>query len=250
MVMTRSGSARRLSVRQGRHATGQSALTECHAALLQSICRPSQVRKLKLAVFRDVILYYLKGDHQRYTDLMDDLHSHRVAKFSLSHRLQRAKDGKEAANQKYKDGSIVPAMYTYAIAWGILLPYFPEHYPAEDPTRADLGAIECALFSNISAMAAMEVRNDTLTQDQIEIISQIGMDAAEVCISAREFVSVGIMVKSCRRARELAEKARSREVPKDKLRFFKEQEDLLAGLPSTTMFSRVPAKHIARPVQL
>jgi hypothetical protein len=43
--------------------------------------------------------------------------------------------------RKYKDGSIVPAMYTYAISWGILLPYFPEHYPAEDPTRADLGAM-------------------------------------------------------------------------------------------------------------
>jgi hypothetical protein len=50
-------------------------------------------------------------------------------------------------------------------------------------------------------MAAMEVRNDTLTQDQTEIIAQIGMDAAEVCISAREFVSVGIMIKSCEHPR-------------------------------------------------
>ena len=68
-----------------------------------------------------------------------------VEKFALDHRIKRALEGKDAANayvtglahwlnaweitgadgRKYKAGHWTSAMFTYVVAWVMLLPYYP-----------------------------------------------------------------------------------------------------------------------------
>jgi len=51
-----------------------------------------------------------------------------------------------------------------------------------------------------------------------------------------------------RRARELCERITQRQIPKDKIRFFEQQEELLKGLDEKGKFADVPKSKIARPV--
>lgn len=45
-------------------------------------------------------------------------------------------------------------------------------------------------------MAIMQLKSpDTISEKDKGILIQIGLDSSEVCISMKEFVSVGIMVK-------------------------------------------------------
>lgn len=108
-------------------------------------------------------------------------------------------------------------MFTYAVAWGLLLPFYPEHFRKtsnEEDTRNEVGKLyamsrlvpgriadricrECALFSNISAMAVMLAKEDDITPEKKGSLGQIGLASSEICISAKEFVTVGIMAKSC-----------------------------------------------------
>lgn len=58
-------------------------------------------------------------------------------------------------------------------------------------------ASECALFSNIAAMALMLVKGSTMSAAQSDTLCQIGIDASEVCISLHEYISAATMAKSC-----------------------------------------------------
>ena len=41
----------------------------------------------------------------------------------------------ELTNRKYKDNNWFGAMYTYAIAWGCLIPYHPDDMGDDDPKK-------------------------------------------------------------------------------------------------------------------
>jgi hypothetical protein len=56
---------------------------------------------------------------------------------------------------------------------------------------------ECALFSNMSAMALMQVKDSGMCNAQKDALCQIGVDASEVCISLTEYITAGLMAKSC-----------------------------------------------------
>jgi len=108
------------------------------------------------------------------------------------------------------------------------------------------------------------------------LLAQIGLDASEVCISLAGYITVGSMSKSCkscstgsdvgmprraqchgrirlttgRRAGEFCEKSKDRYIPPDKIRFFKEQEELLKGLDEKGMFADVPRERVAKPARV
>jgi hypothetical protein len=46
-------------------------------------------------------------------------------------------------------------------------------------------------------MATMLFKEEGMTEAQKDSLAQIGIGACEVCISAKEFVTVGIMIKCC-----------------------------------------------------
>ena len=61
---------------------------------------PDTLLKLKLAVFKEVITFCSTDDGtEKPEEILADLRSCRVEKFALDHRIKRAVEGKEAANE-------------------------------------------------------------------------------------------------------------------------------------------------------
>jgi hypothetical protein len=44
-------------------------------------------------------------------------------------------------NRKYKDNNWFGAMYTYAIAWGCLIPYHPDDMGDDDPKKKQIASL-------------------------------------------------------------------------------------------------------------
>ena len=47
----------------------------------------------------------------------------------------------ELINRKYKDNNWFGAMYTYAIAWGCLIPYHPDDMSDDDPKKKQITSL-------------------------------------------------------------------------------------------------------------
>jgi hypothetical protein len=47
----------------------------------------------------------------------------------------------ELTNRKYKDNNWFGAMYTYAIAWGCLIPYHPDDMTDDDPKKKQIASL-------------------------------------------------------------------------------------------------------------
>jgi hypothetical protein len=60
---------------------------------------PSNLLALKLAIFKDIIVFFSDNGKEKYQEIMADLQSGRVEKFAIDHRLKRALQGKDAANE-------------------------------------------------------------------------------------------------------------------------------------------------------
>jgi hypothetical protein len=99
-------------------------------------------RNTKLTIYKDIINFYSQDPAQkRYAELWKDLHSTEVQEYPIGIRVERANQGKDAANQKYKEGNWFGAMYTYALAWGCLLPYHLDAFAVNDPVREEVGKL-------------------------------------------------------------------------------------------------------------
>lgn len=99
-------------------------------------------RNTKLTIYKDIINFYSQDPAQkRYAELWKDLHSTEVQGYPIGIRVERANQGKEAANKKYKEGNWFGAMYTYALAWGCLLPYHLDAFAGDDPVREEIGKL-------------------------------------------------------------------------------------------------------------
>lgn len=132
-------------------------------------------RQIKLQIYKDIISFY----HQETNDKMfkkrwEELHDPKVVGMSLKARLESGQKGKESANayvphslplpspellpsssslhyywwewigwrdRKYKDHNWFGAMYTYALAWGCLIPYHPDSMSASDPKKGEIASL-------------------------------------------------------------------------------------------------------------
>ena len=47
----------------------------------------------------------------------------------------------ELMDRKYKDNNWFGAMYTYAIAWGCLIPYHPDDMTDDDPKKKHIASL-------------------------------------------------------------------------------------------------------------
>jgi hypothetical protein len=48
---------------------------------------------------------------------------------------------RELMDRKYKDNNWFGAMYTYAIAWGCLIPYHPDDMSDDDPKKKQIASL-------------------------------------------------------------------------------------------------------------
>jgi hypothetical protein len=48
---------------------------------------------------------------------------------------------RELMDRKYKDNNWFGAMYTYAIAWGCLIPYHPDDMGDDDPKKKQIASL-------------------------------------------------------------------------------------------------------------
>lgn len=108
-------------------------------------------------------------------------------------------------------------MYTYAIAWGCLVPFFPAALADSDTLKRDIEKLsvwslchfgsladdnsEIALFSNISAMA-VHGAEDKATKTPKSInkgkLMHVGLRASVFCLTQADKTTVGIVTKSCK----------------------------------------------------
>ncbi|ORY32142.1 hypothetical protein BCR39DRAFT_524331 [Naematelia encephala] len=222
------------------------------------------VREGKLKIYEDVINFCTQDpEGKQYKTLWNNTRTSSVKAIGIDTRLRKATEGKEVANRQYKEKNWFGAMYTYAIAWGYLLPYHLDAFSRTDPTRQEFVKLESALFSNISAMALVGAQDQAVKDDMKPGMLHLGLRAAECCISIED-VTVGIMIKSVRRAfdiRTLLNDLKDvvidgepvgvlwdpKDVEKD-LKFYKAQEKALKGIAPDTFFKDVePSKKTRRP---
>ena len=55
--------------------------------------------------------------------------------------VEKEPRGEELINSKYKDNNWFGAMYTYAIAWGCLIPYHPDDMSDDDPKKKQIASL-------------------------------------------------------------------------------------------------------------
>jgi hypothetical protein len=55
--------------------------------------------------------------------------------------LMVARRDKRLIGRKYKDNNWFGAMYTYAIAWGCLIPYHPDDMEDSDPKKKEIASL-------------------------------------------------------------------------------------------------------------
>jgi len=67
-------------------------------------------------------------------------------------------------SRKYKDNNWFGAMYTYAIAWGCLIPYHPDDMEDSDPKKKEIASLYVSHFASSHSphygLYAVEVRHD------------------------------------------------------------------------------------------
>jgi hypothetical protein len=128
----------------------------------------------------------------------EELHDEKVVGMSLGKRLESGQKGKVSANayvpfsfffsffssslvftflclksllvginwltsSKYKDHNWFGAMYTYALAWGCLIPYHPDSMSDQDPKKAEIVAlyvVSSMLLSSPSLSSTFSLRTD------------------------------------------------------------------------------------------
>ena len=54
---------------------------------------------------------------------------------------EEGRSGTKLMNRKYKDNNWFGAMYTYAIAWGCLIPYHPDDMSDDDPKKKQIASL-------------------------------------------------------------------------------------------------------------
>ncbi|RSH85737.1 hypothetical protein EHS25_003878 [Saitozyma podzolica] len=208
-------------------------------------------RNTKLTIYKDIINFYSQDPAQkRYAELWKDLHSTEVQAYPIGIRVERANQGKEAANKKYKEGNWFGAMYTYALAWGCLLPYHLDAFAGDDPVREEIGKLESALFSNIAAMTLSASDAPNLSEDKKPGILNLGRRAVWATMQMDEFLTVGIVSKSCSRGIKLLDKLSKYPdtgltLTPAEVGYFTEQEEKLKGVDAKRMWRDFGARRSA-----